>query len=734
MAVLDEDFCTDLMTPEGGDTLWSLPFLVPACDPLDWESLHEQAEARVKEERGRANVAELRCEELRRSERDACSRARSLERQLDTCRFKLKAAVAEAKDTASAVSSAPKIGSRAAKALERRVKSQDDEIADLRVSLLKSHEHRERIEARHRDDINWLKQDIDRGRSEIVKVSRRGNRAVESLRKQAEHRLAAARRLVEAREGTIAWLRERNDRLRAAVVRATGLIASLREKNGRLRAEVRDLTAENAALASRVETLQAQLDRLRSTRSVLSKALYGSRSEQQKKPGAGHKRGQQCGTAGHGRTQRPGLGQKKETRDPPEDARVCPGCGKPYAANGERCTTLFEIEVEAYEKTIVRPRYRRTCDCASSPREATAPPVARLFDNTPYGVSVWVCLLYERFVCCRPLHRVAAWLVDMGLAISPGTLADSTKRFVPLFEPLAKAILAHQNEAALRHADETSWRVQAYREKGRSSRAWLWTSVSDDAVYFHIDPSRSAEVAMKLFGSVKDIVVLVCDRFSAYKKLARELGGKVILQWCWAHQRRSFIDCAAGHVRLTRWCQRWIERIALIYRLNEARLKHYDRAHPLERQSPTFDVAHAKLKKAVDELFAAAEAELAGLTDRARRAKPLRSLLNHREGLCVFVDKPFVPMDNNRGELSLRAAVIGRRLSFGSDSEKGAGFTATMYSVAGTLAINGIDVRRWLQEWLTACAENGGKPPDDLSPWLPWSMSEERRRELAASG
>ena len=632
------------------------------------------------------------------------------------------------------MSSAPKIGSRAAKALERRVKSQDDEIADLRVSLLKSHEHRERIEARHRDDINWLKQDIDRGRSEIVKVSRRGNRAVESLRKQAEHRLAAARRLVEAREGTIAWLRERNDRLRAAVVRATGLIASLREKNGRLRAEVRDLTAENAALASRVETLQAQLDRLRSTRSVLSKALYGSRSEQQKKPGTGRKRGQQRGTAGHGRTQRPGLGQKKETRDPPEDARVCPGCGKPYAANGERCTTLFEIEVEAYENTIVRPRYRRTCDCASSPREVTAPPVARLFDNTPYGVSAWVCLLYERFVCCRPLHRVAAWLADMGLAISPGTLADSTKRFVPLFEPLAKAILAHQNEAPLRHADETSWRVQAYREKGRSSRAWLWTSVSDDAVYFHIDPSRSAEVAMKLFGSVKDIVVLVCDRFSAYKKLARELGGKVILQWCWAHQRRSFIDCAAGHVRLRRWCQRWIERIALIYRLNEARLKHYDRAHPLERQSPTFDVAHAKLKKAVDELFAAAEAELAGLTDRARRAKPLRSLLNHREGLCVFVDKPFVPMDNNRGELSLRAAVIGRRLSFGSDSEKGAGFTATMYSVAGTLAINGIDVRRWLQEWLTACAENGGKPPDDLSPWLPWSMSEERRRELAASG
>ena len=83
---------------------------------------------------------------------------------------------------------------------------------------------------------------------------------------------------------------------------------------------------------------------------------------------------------------------------------------------------------------------------------------------------------------------------------------------------LAEVILAHQNEAAPRHADETSWRVQAYRERGRSSRAWLWISVSDDAVYFHIDPSRSAEVAMKLFGSVKDTVVLVCDRLSTYTR------------------------------------------------------------------------------------------------------------------------------------------------------------------------------------------------------------------------
>ncbi|MCY3942291.1 MAG: IS66 family transposase [Gemmatimonadetes bacterium] len=717
MAVLDEDFCTDLTAAEGDDALWPLPVVVPAPEPLDWPSLLEEAEARIKEEQARARVAELRREELRRSEADARAIANTLTRQLDVFRFKLKTAKV-----------------KTASALERRIKAQDTEIADLQLTLRRSHERRERIETDHRNEINWLKQDMDRERSRVVKVYREGKRVAESLRNQFDRQIAAARRRVAARESTIEWLRERNDRMRAAIVRATALIASLREKNAGLRAEVRDLKDENVALASQVETLQAQLDKLRSTRSVLSKALYGSRSERQKKPGTGRKRGQQRGAAGHGRTQRPGLGKKKETREPPEEARVCPRCGRPYASNGERCTTLFEIDVEAYENTIVRPRYRRTCDCASAPREVTAPAVTRLFETTPYGISVWACMLYERFACLRPLCRVAAWMADMGLAISPGTLADSIKRFVPLFEPLYEAILAHQNEAALRHADETTWRVQAYREKGRSSRAWLWISVSPDAVYFHIDPSRSAEVAMKLFGSVKDTVVLVCDRFSSYKSLARELAGKVILQWCWAHQRRSFIDRAAGHVRLRRWCERWIQRIALIYRLNDDRLEHYDPAHPLERQSPAFDAAHARLKEAVDELFAAAEAELASMTDRARKAKPLRSLLKHREGLCVFVDRPFVPMDNNRGELELRFAVIGRRLSFGSDSVTGAGFTATMYSVAGTLKMNGIDVRRWLREWLTACAENGGKPPDDLSPWLPWSMGEERRRELAASG
>ena len=204
------------------------------------------------------------------------------------------------------------------------------------------------------------------------------------------------------------------------------------------------------------------------------------------------------------------------------------------------------------------------------------------------------------------------------------------------------------------------------------------------------------------------------------------------MQHLWSHQRRDFIECAAGQVSLTQWCQGWIERIAALYRLNEARLVHYDAE--LERQPPAFDAAQGALKQALDGLFAEAEQELAGLPDQAREGKALRSLVNHREGLCVFVDRPQVPPDNNLAERVLRGPALGRRLSFGSDSENGARFTAVMYSVVGTLALNGIDVLRWLGAWLEACAKNAGRPPDDLSPWLPWSMNEERRRTFMAAG
>ena len=603
------------------------------------------------------------------------------------------------------------------------------EPRDWRLPYEREHARAERERARaeeaqaRAEELRWAEVaarcDAGSWKSRFEASRRKLNAAVE----QAKEARRAAKDALSL-EAEVSRLRK--------LLREAGVESGKRSTIMSLRMEVSRLRRAAKASQSRVETLEAQLAKLRASRAVLSKALFGRKSEKRETPRSGRRRGQRRGAPGHGRTRRPGLEERTEEHNPPADARACSCCGRPYAAVGAEVSTLVEIEVRAHKRVIRRPRWRRTCDCASSPAEVSAPPAPRLFANTPYGTSVWSRFLYERYACFRPLNRVSAWLSDQGLPVSAGTLGDGAPRFAPLFDPVGEAILAHQNAATLRHADETTWRVQALRDAGRSGRAWLWTSVSDDAAYFHIDPSRSAEAARKLFAEAMPHTVLVCDRYSAYKKLAKDSAGLVTLAFCWAHQRRDFIKCAAGQVRLTAWCRAWVERIASIYRLNEARLTHYDPG--LKSRTLAFDAAQGALEAALDSLFADAERELAGLPDRAREGKALRSLANHREGLSVFIDRPRVPMDNNAAERALRAPAIGRRLSFGSDSRTGARFTALMYSVIGTLTLNGIDVPHWLKAWLSRCARNGGRPPDDLSPWLPWAMSEARRRDLTAPG
>jgi len=543
-------------------------------------------------------------------------------------------------------------------------------------------------------------------------------------------KLAAARAEVRAvrRTAKRALAQEKEVARLVRLLAEAGVDVRKRSTVMSLRMENASLKAERQELRDRVAALEAQNDELRSSRSAMSKSLFGTNSEKGPRPRSQRGRGQQPGSPGHGRTPRPSLEEKVERLDPPQDARVCSGCGTAYVANGSHGSSLIEIEVKAHTRRIVRSRWRRGCDCVCSPCEVTAPAPARLFPGTAFGTSVWAHVLSERFQFMRPWRRVADWLTCRGLAMSPGTLADRTGRMLVLFEPLWDAVLAHQNEARLRHADETGWRIQALREIRASRRAWLWTSVSHDAVLFHIDRSRSAAAAERLFAGAAGLVYLVCDRYSSYKKLAR-LYSFIILCFCWAHCRRDFLNCAAGRPRLAEWRDEWIDRIAGIYRLNAVRLGCLDP----DSGSPTagFGAAQAELENAVAALFAQAAHQLETLAEQAPQSAPLRSLLHHREGLTRFLEHPFIPLDNNLGESSIRAPVIARKLSFGSDSESGARLTAVMGTVVGTVAKNGLDVLRWLEAWLDACAQNGGLPPEDLEPWLPWSMSEERKRSFA---
>ena len=88
MSMRDEDSGAPVTLAEAAGGAWLPPMAAPACGPCDWQSLYEQAQAR-------ADAAEARCEELRRAEIDARSRAGLPGWSLDKSRDKLKPAVEE---------------------------------------------------------------------------------------------------------------------------------------------------------------------------------------------------------------------------------------------------------------------------------------------------------------------------------------------------------------------------------------------------------------------------------------------------------------------------------------------------------------------------------------------------------------------------------------------------------------------------------------------------------------
>ncbi len=548
-------------------------------------------------------------------------------------------------------------------------------------------------------------------------------------------------------------------RLQKEVERLRGLLAEakvdsrrnsplmrLRKEAAGLREELRHSEAERASLQDRLRVSEAghmatrdHLKRVLGQRAELRRAAFGRRSEKSRRVGGtsdagGDKRprGQQPGAGGHGRTPRPDLGARTETLKPDPDRCLCKSCGKPYVANGAHASEIIEIAVKAHVRRIRRPRFRRGCDCSDSPAQAAAAPVPRLFPNTPFGTSVWALYLNEACGNLRPIRRAAAWLSDQGLAVSAGTLAGRHRDFLRLFRPIEQAIAERLSQAALCQGDETGWRVQEFAAAGRrSARAWLWMGGCADCVRFLVDRSRSAEAAARLFAGARPGAFLVCDRYSACRKLARLHERGIVLCFCWSHARRDFLACASGDDDLLDWQEGWMRLFGAAFAGNRRRLQLWDPARGLDGQDGAFKEADAGLRLQVGRLFAAAEAESGELPETDRRRKALQSLARHRDGLSVFLDHPQAPMDNNFSERNLRGAAILRKLAFGSDSAGGAEFTAVMPAAVRTMRMNGLDAGKWLEQWLEACAAGRG-PPSDLGPRLPWSMGRRRRERFGA--
>jgi transposase len=530
-----------------------------------------------------------------------------------------------------------------------------------------------------------------------------------------------------------------------------------------LRQRARYWEAQHARAKSQLEALKQEIILKDAKIKELQNRLFGRKSEKNtplrsekdnkaNSPSPRH-RGQQPGSRGHGRTDRANLPIVHEESDLPNEKKVCALCGLPYQRNAalDETSDLIEVKVRAHLRRLHRHAYTRHPNghCENAPAILTAQPPARLIPRSDYDVSFWVEVILNKYRYAQPTHRYLQDLSDQGLPVSAGTVAGGLHALAPLFDPVLEALYCQQMSEPLFHNDETRWEVFVPIEGKVGTRWYLWVTRSDSVIFYCIDPSRSAAVPGAHFAGLQnDQIILIRDRYSAYKKLAR-LADNILLAFCWAHVRRDFLEAGRSLSELEPWALQCKERMGTLYHLNRLRLERWDPERPLKAQSDAFNQHHEALQQTLQLLHdealqvvmpdtAKVENNVAGAREGAqlstsaktKQKHVYRSLLEHWPGLTLLVEHPEIPMDNNRAENAIRTPVNGRKNDYGSGSIWSAQLAATLFSILQTLGLWGINPRHWLTRYLKACAENGGKAPRRLEPFLPWSMNEDTRAVL----
>lgn len=526
--------------------------------------------------------------------------------------------------------------------------------------------------------------------------------------------------------------------------------------------------SQHKKACKQIEDLKNTLEHKEAQIRDLKHRLFGKKTEKNKLnvnkiknkiSGTSRSRGQQSNTSGHGRTERPDIPAIKETIDIPGDSCTCKQCGLPYSPfPGDEECDIYEIEVSAYKRRIHRKRYKKRCTCPNtidSPGIITAPQAPKIIPRSPYGTSIWVEILLGKYLHSQPLNRILQNFKSLGLPISSGTITGGMQRIADLMKPIKEALYEKQMSENRFHNDETRWEVYVFVEGKVGHRWYLWVTRSPSVIYYVMADNRSAKVPIAHYSGLKvEKAIIVVDRYSAYKKMVNEITG-IILAFCWAHVRRDFIEIICSVPKLEDWGFFWVEEIGMLYHINKQRLLKWQENLPLDKQSDEFNREHALLKKQLKQIKDRCDAliqddqavtkgkkqnQLPVVTDigesdnklhRVQR-KVLTSLQNHWEGLIVFVEHPEVSMDNNPAEQVIRNPACGRGVYHGSGSIWSALLAATMFSIIQTVVLWKLNIRHWLIEYLDTCAKNGGKPPEDISSFIPWQMSDDRRLHLSS--
>jgi transposase len=468
-------------------------------------------------------------------------------------------------------------------------------------------------------------------------------------------------------------------------------IKKLQHRIGELVGRLAAFEGKNAQAA-----LQLELVRLQEQLARASQKLFGRSSEQRPAAGDEKKVDPAAPRRGHGprpQAELPGV-EVVHTLDPADQA--CTACGGALREWAGQFEESEEVDVVAASYRILRhKRQKYTCGCGGSVETALGPP--KLVPGGRYSIDFAVSVAVAKYLDHLPLARQVRQMARAGLTVDTQTLWDQLFGLARPLGPTYEALHAHVLAAPVVGADETVWPLL---EKGGAKRWYAWSVTAPAAVFYRIDPSRSARAAAEILRDYSGIAV--CDGYGAYATLAAHSrdgpGAGFTLAHCWAHVRRKFFECEPAFPEAA-------QALALIGQLYDVEAE----AQKAEVADPRAHLARLRAERSrplVEEL------RLWMLGQRALPQSGLGKALAYADGLWPglvhFLDDPAIPLDNNATERALRGLVVGRKNHYGSKSLRGTQVAALFYSLLESAKLAEIEPAAYLAEATRRAIANPG--------------------------
>jgi transposase len=326
----------------------------------------------------------------------------------------------------------------------------------------------------------------------------------------------------------------------------------------------------------------------------------------------------------------------------------CPDCGGALEDKDVRPRTVLEAKPVRVERIVYRLARKRCRHCGKT----VQPPPPGVLPKSQYGNGLLTYLATQHYIYGTTLGQL-----EKQTGIGVGSIVDALHQLARLMAAVPDRLLVEYRRAAVKHADETGWRTD-----GAGGYSWLYATPTLSLYRFR--STRAASVVREVFGPKRLPGVLVVDRYAAYN------AARCKLQYCYAHLLRDLQDIEKefpDQPEVKAFVGTLAPLLASAMALRGLKLS----------------------KREFCKQAAVLAGKIRGAINRSARHPAVQSYQDifrqKANRLYHWAKDPAVPAENNFAERELRPLVVARKVSFGSQSRKGAATREVMMSVLHTL-------------------------------------------------